>query len=80
MKVILANYNGGDSFKIFKAKEENLVTVMRELWEDVYNDQIAYDDSSINEEDTWFEEDQSQVVSISGQFIAEFKIMEVEEL
>lgn len=83
MKVILRCDFGGDSFKIYKAKQgcgcnENLTDIMRYLWEDMLNDCYA-DETEITQEDTWFEEDQAQIVS-NGVYISEFKIMEVEEV
>lgn len=79
MKVILRSNDAGDSFQIYKAKEgQNLTDLMRYLWEDCYNDNLV-NDVELTEEDTWFEEDQAQIVS-NGWYIAEFKIIEVEEV
>lgn len=77
MKVILRLDDAGDSYKIYTSKR-NLTDVMRKLWEDAYNDCLA-DDTEITEEDTWFEDDQAQIVS-NGWYISEFKIIDVEEV
>ena len=78
MKAILRLNDGGDSYKIYTSKR-NLTDVMRELWEDAYDDCLA-DDIEMSEEDTWFEDDQSQIVSIGGKYISEFKILEIKEI
>ena len=78
MKAILRLNNGGDSYEIYTSKR-NLTDVMRELWEDTYDDCLA-NDIEIHEEDTWFEEDQAQVVSVGGNYISEFKILEIKEI
>ena len=77
MKVILRLDDAGDRYTIYTSKR-NLKDVMREMWEEVYNECLA-DGTEITEEDTWFEDDQAQIVS-NGWFIVEFKIMDVEEI
>lgn len=79
MKVILRSNDGGDSFQIYKSKNgKSLTDVMRYLWEDQCNDCHA-NGTELTEEDTWFEEDQAQIVG-DGWYISEFKIMEIEEI
>ena len=77
MKVILRLDAGGDEYTIYTSKR-NLTEVMRELWEEAYNECLA-NDTEITEENTWFEDDQAQIVS-NGWYISEFKIIDVEEV
>ena len=77
MKVILRLDDAGDSYTIYTSKR-NLTDVMRELWEESYNECLA-DDTEISEEDTWFEDDQAHIVS-NGWYISEFKIIDVKEV
>lgn len=77
MKAILRLDNAGDSHTIYTS-ERNLTEVMRELWEEQYNQCLA-DGTEITEEDTWFEDDQAQIVS-NGLYVSEFKIMDVKEV
>ncbi len=76
MKVILANYDCGDFYEVYTAP--NIVKTMRDLWEDVYNDCLA-EGKELSEEDSWFEDEQSQIVGIGGEYIAEFKVLETKE-
>ena len=77
MKAILRLDDAGDRYTIYTSKR-NLTDVMRKMWEEAYNDCLA-DDTEITEEDTWFEDDQAQIVS-NGWYVSEFKIIDVKEV
>ena len=76
MKVIVGLYEGGAGCEVFTSKDgKSLTDVMRQLWEHQYN---SYD-GEFTQEDTWFEEDQCQLVD-HGRYVAEYKIIDVREV
>ena len=77
MKVILRLDQAGMKQTVYTSRR-NLTDVMRELWEDKYNECLA-NEIEITEDETWFEEDQAQIVS-NNWFISEFMIVDVKEI
>lgn len=77
MRIILAKYNNGDEYALFTSPD--LVKGMRKLWENKYNELLASDEE-ISKEDTWFQEDMSQIVGYGGKYFAEFVIAEVHDI